>query len=59
MGNEGRSKVLGKNTIEVVFTFGKNITLVNVFYVPDMNKNLISGDLLNKPGIKFVLNLVS
>ena len=54
MGNEGRSKVLGKGTIEVVFTFGKKITLVNVLYVFDIYRNLISGDLLNKPSIKVV-----
>ncbi|RVW95711.1 Retrovirus-related Pol polyprotein from transposon TNT 1-94 [Vitis vinifera] len=54
MGNEGRSKVLGKGTIEVVFTSGKKVTLINVLYVPDMNKNLVSGDLLGKPGIKGV-----
>ncbi|RVW67317.1 Retrovirus-related Pol polyprotein from transposon TNT 1-94 [Vitis vinifera] len=54
MGNEGRSKVLGKGTIEVVFTSGKKVTLINVLYVPDMNKNLVSGDLLGKPGIKAV-----
>ncbi|RVW47574.1 Retrovirus-related Pol polyprotein from transposon TNT 1-94 [Vitis vinifera] len=54
MGNEGRSKVLGKGTIEVVFTSGKNVTLINVLYVPNMNKNFVSGDLLGKPGIKAV-----
>eukprot|EP00261_Vitis_vinifera_P027472 XP_010661281.1 PREDICTED: uncharacterized protein LOC104881771 [Vitis vinifera] len=54
MGNEGRSKVLGKGTIEVAFTSGKRVTLINVLYVPDMNKNLVSGDLLGKPGIKAV-----
>ena len=52
MGNEMRSKVLGKDTIEVVFTSEKEITLVNELYVPNMNRNLISGDLLSKPGIK-------
>ncbi|RVW71217.1 Retrovirus-related Pol polyprotein from transposon TNT 1-94 [Vitis vinifera] len=54
MGNEGKSKVLGKGTIEVAFTSGKKVTLKNVLYVPDMNKNLVSGDLLGKPGIKAV-----
>ena len=54
MGNKGRSKVLGKGTIEVVFTFKKKITLVNVLYVPDINRNLISEDFLSKPGIKVV-----
>ncbi|KAL6315951.1 hypothetical protein AAG906_013785 [Vitis piasezkii] len=38
MGNEGNPRV----------------TLINVLYVPDMNKNLVSGDLLGKPGIKAV-----
>ena len=54
MGNEGRSKVLCKGTIEVVFTSGKRITLVNVLYVLDMNRNLISVDLLSKLAIKVV-----
>ncbi|XP_030495093.1 uncharacterized protein LOC115710880 [Cannabis sativa] len=54
MGNEVKSKVLGKGTINVFFTSGKKVTLVNVLYVPDMNRNLISGDLLGKPGIKAV-----
>ncbi|RVW62744.1 Retrovirus-related Pol polyprotein from transposon TNT 1-94 [Vitis vinifera] len=54
MGNEGRSKVLDKGTIEVAFTSGKRVTLINVLYVPDMNKNLVSGDLLGKSGIKVV-----
>ena len=54
MGNERRSKVLGKGIIEVVFTSSKKITLVNVLYVPNMNRNLISGDLLSKPSIKVV-----
>ena len=54
MGNEGRSKVLDKGTIEVVFTSGKNITFVNVLYVPDINRNLISRDLLSKLGTKVV-----
>uniref|UniRef100_F6HXW6 CCHC-type domain-containing protein n=1 Tax=Vitis vinifera TaxID=29760 RepID=F6HXW6_VITVI len=58
MGNEGRSKVLGKGTIEVVFTSGKKVTLINVLYVPDMKKNLVSGDLLGKSGIKAVFESV-
>ncbi|RVW74280.1 Retrovirus-related Pol polyprotein from transposon TNT 1-94 [Vitis vinifera] len=56
MGNEGKSKVLGKGTIEVVFTSGKKVTLTNVLYVPDMNKNLVSGDLLGNRVSKRCLN---
>ena len=54
MGNEGRSKVFGKGSVELLFTSGRKITLANVLHVPDMNRNLVSGDLLRKPGIKSV-----
>ena len=52
MGNEVRSKVVGTGSVELNFTSGKKVTLVNVLHVPDMNRNLVSGDLLGKPGIK-------
>jgi hypothetical protein len=54
MGNEVRSKVVGTGSVELNFTSGKKVTLVNVLHVPDMNRNLVSGDLLGKPGIKSV-----
>ncbi|KAI5416366.1 hypothetical protein KIW84_041435 [Lathyrus oleraceus] len=54
MGNEVRSKVVGTGSVELNFTSGKKVTLVNVLDVPDMNRNLVSEDLLGKPGIKFV-----
>ncbi|KAL5543240.1 hypothetical protein UlMin_010950 [Ulmus minor] len=54
MGNENRSKVLGKGSIDLLFTSRKTITLTNVLYVSNMNQNLVSGALLGKPGIKTV-----
>ena len=57
MGNEVPSKVLGKGNVEFFFTSGKKIILANVLYVPDMNRNLVSGDLLIKPGVKTVYEL--
>ena len=54
MGNEVRSKVVGKGTVELVFTSGKKVILTNVLHVPDMRRNLVSGDLLGKPGIQVV-----
>lgn len=54
MGNEVRSKVYGKGNVDITFTSGKTVTLTNVLHVPDMNRNLVSGDLLGKPGIKCV-----
>ena len=59
MGNVGRSKELGKGTFEVVFTAGKKITLVKVLYVPDMNRNLISGICLANLVSKWCLNQTS
>ena len=54
MGNDGRSKVLGIGNVDMVFTSGKRVTLTNVFHVLKMNRNLVSGDLLGKSGIKSV-----
>ena len=54
MGNENRSKVFDKGSIDLLFTHGKKITLTNVLYVPDMNRNLATGALLGKSGIKTV-----
>ena len=41
MGNEVRSKVIGKGNVDLIFTSGKNVTLTNVLHVPDMNRNLV------------------
>lgn len=54
MGNEVRSRVVRTGSVELNFTSGKKVTLVNVLHVPDMNMNLASGDLLGKSCIKFV-----
>ncbi|KAI5406023.1 hypothetical protein KIW84_052687 [Lathyrus oleraceus] len=54
MGNEVRAKVVGTGSVELNFTSGKKVTLVNVLHVPDMNRSLVSRDLLRKPGIKSV-----
>ena len=51
---EGRYKVVRKRIVELNFTSGKKITLVNVLHVPEMNRNLVSGDLLGKPGVKSI-----
>lgn len=51
LGNEGRSRVVGMRIVELDFTYRKKVTLVNVLHVLDMNKNLVSGDLLGKLSI--------
>lgn len=54
MGNEVRSRVVGVGSVELNFTSGNKVTPINVLHVPDMNRNLVSGDLLGKSRIKFV-----
>lgn len=54
IGNEVRSRIVGKGSVELNFTYEKKVTLVNVHYVPDMNRNLVSGNLLGEPCIKSV-----
>ena len=41
--------------MELNFTSGQKLTLLNVFYVPELRKNLISAYLLCKKGFKVVL----
>ena len=54
MGIEGKSKVFGKGNVEFASTSGKKMTLTNVLHVLDMNRNLVSGVLLGKSGIKSI-----
>ena len=35
-------------------TYGKELTLTNVLYVPEIQKNLVSGSLLNNHGFRLV-----
>ena len=57
MGNKGRSKVFGKGNVEIAFTSDNKVTLINVFHVLDMKRNLANRDLLSKLGIKSVFEL--
>lgn len=41
------TQLIGKGKVELKFTFGKTIALLNVFHAPEMRKNLASGFLLN------------
>lgn len=54
MGNSSSTKVVGKGTVKLKFTFGKIVTLMDVLHVPDIQKNLVSGTLLSKHGFKIV-----
>ncbi|MCI11852.1 wall-associated receptor kinase 2-like, partial [Trifolium medium] len=41
MGNASTVQVKGKGSVEIEFTSGKKLTLKDVFYVPEVRKNLI------------------
>ena len=38
-------------------TYGKELTLRNELYVPEISKNLVSGSLLNSHGFRLVFKL--
>ncbi|KAJ4957578.1 hypothetical protein NE237_024689 [Protea cynaroides] len=55
MENNDTTKVLGKGTVEISFTFEMKLMQVNVLFVLDIMKNLISANLLCTKGIKAAL----
>ena len=57
MGNSGTSKIKGQGNVVMKMTFGKELTLTNVLYVPEIHKNLMSGLLLNSHGFRLVFEL--
>ncbi|CAM8974714.1 unnamed protein product [Rhodiola kirilowii] len=48
MGDESTAPILGIGQVEIEFSLGKNIILVNILYVPNIRKNIISETVLNK-----------
>ncbi|KAI3427701.1 uncharacterized protein J3R85_009272 [Psidium guajava] len=54
MGNSATSAVEGQGKVLLKMTSGKELTLNNVLYVPEIRKNLVSGSLLNKHGFRMV-----
>lgn len=55
LGNGSSSQVIGQGQINLVMSFGKELILHNVLYIPGISKNLVSGSLLVQRGYKFVL----
>lgn len=54
MGNSATAGVLGKGKVFLKLTSGNTLALNDVFYVPFLRRNLISGSLLNRAGLKLV-----
>ncbi|CAN1139245.1 Retrovirus-related Pol polyprotein from transposon TNT 1-94 [Linum perenne] len=55
MGNSSSSPVMGKGKISLKLNSGKILALTNVLFVPSLRRNLISAGLLNKAGLKLVI----
>ena len=63
MGNSATSEIKCQGKVVLKMTFGNELTLTNVLYVPEIRKNLVFGSLLNSHGFwlvfefdKFVLS---
>ena len=54
MGNASSSMVESKGDVILNLTSGKKLTLMDVLFVPEIRKNLVSASLLNKKGFKLV-----
>ena len=54
MGNSATSEVKGQGKVILKMTSGKELTLNNVLYVPEIRKNLVSGSLLSKHDFRLV-----
>lgn len=51
----GKAQVKRKGTIELEFISKKTLTFNGVYYVPEVRKNLVSGNLFDKFGFNLVL----
>ena len=54
IGNSATSDIKGQGKVVLKMTSGKELTLTNVLYVPEIRKNLVSGSLLNSHGFRLV-----
>ena len=55
MANSATSAIMGEGSVVLKMTSGKEVTLNNVLFVPELRKNLISGSILSKHGFKIVI----
>ena len=54
MGNSATSDIKWQGKVVLKMTSGKELTLTNVLYVPEIRKNLVSGSFLNSHGFRLV-----
>ena len=54
MRNNAPIMVQGKRQVELLFTSGNLLVLRDVYYAPEINRNLVSRTILNRLGYKLV-----
>ena len=54
MGNSTTFEIQGQGKVVLKMTFGKEMTLTNVLYEPEIRKNPMSSSLLNNQGFRLV-----
>ena len=54
IGNFATSDIKGQGKVVLKMTSGKELTLTNALYVPEIRMNLVSGSLLNSHGFQLV-----
>jgi len=57
MGNSATSMIEGYGKVVLKLTYGCELILTDVVYVPDMRKNLVSGSLLSKHRFAFKIDV--
>ncbi|GJW54316.1 zinc finger, CCHC-type containing protein [Tanacetum coccineum] len=55
MGNESTALMHGRGCVDLKFSSGKVVFLLNVLHVPNIRKNLVSSSVLNNCGYKQVI----
>jgi hypothetical protein len=59
MGNSSTTVIKGKVTLNLEFTYGKVLSLTDVYFVLEIRKNLVFGDLLNKFELSLSLSQIN
>ena len=54
MGNSATSEIESQGKVIMKMTSEKELTMNDMFYVPEIQNNLVSGSLLNKHGFRMV-----
>lgn len=56
IGNHNSVKVLGRGSVELQFTYGKILTLINACHVPEIRKYLVYANLVCNAILKSYLS---